>query len=126
MRQVVLPLLLLSASPLVAAPAPFAKPERRSDLSRMQGEWEMVSDKRCYLMVSPRGDKLVWFQVPATATASVTGDRVRWYVNGKVTCEEVIRTDRGNVDLTDVESRLTCLGIYRLAGDVLTIRTSRA
>src|SRR4051812_11545090 len=39
MRRVVFSVLLGLAANAAAAPAPFAKPDRRSDLDRLQGEW---------------------------------------------------------------------------------------
>jgi hypothetical protein len=126
MRRVVFSVLLGLAANAFAAPAPFAKPERRSDVERMRGEWEVVSQKRCYLMESRSGDVLVWVNVTVKTTARVTGERLRWYVRGSFLHEEVIRTHKGNVDLTDAQSGRTCLGLYRLHGDVLVIRTSLA
>src|SRR6478672_1325676 len=108
MRPVVPSVLLLSASVALSAPAPFAKPDRRSDVSRMQGEWEVVSQKRCYLMESRAGDELAWVNVRTQTTVRVTGDRLRWYVGSSFLHEEIIRTHKGNVDLTDAQSGRTC------------------
>jgi hypothetical protein len=90
----------------------------------MQGEWEVVSQKRCCIIESRAGEELVWVNVTVKTAVRVSGDRLRWYVGGSFLNEEVIRTHKGNVDLTDVQSCRAWLGIYRLDGDVLVIRTS--
>jgi hypothetical protein len=49
MRALLLFVLLTAVPAVRAAPAPYAKPERRTDVGRMQGEWVVVSEKRCML-----------------------------------------------------------------------------
>jgi uncharacterized protein (TIGR03067 family) len=111
MRRVVLSVLLLAAPAVGAAPAPFARPERsdwRTDLERMQGEWEPVAPK----------------EVGRAWVAIVTGDRIRWYAGTFNECEEVIRASAtGGPKAIDFMSRtgLRCRGIYRLDADTLTI-----
>jgi uncharacterized protein (TIGR03067 family) len=116
-RAVLSALLIVAASSAVAAPAPVAKAERRTDLAMMQGAWEVLSERRYWQQ---------WISSPCTATVRVTSDRFLWHRKGRIEREEVIRLDKGNIDLTDVETGRTCRGIYRLTGDTLTLHTPEA
>jgi uncharacterized protein (TIGR03067 family) len=119
---------LATAAPAVAAPAPFAKPERRTDLEKLRGEWQVISEKRCYLLMAPRGGKLAWVTFSCESKAvSVTGDRLQWHCEGVVTGREVVRLGKGvlpPIDLTNEQSGRTRRGIYTLTGGVLTLRVS--
>jgi hypothetical protein len=127
-RAVVYALLLLTASSVVAAPAPCAKRERRTDLERMQGEWEIVSYERCYWMKGRDDtDRFIWGGFGwEKAVARVAGDRLRWSARAAGLGERLIRAEKGRIDLHDVTSRTTPLGIYKLDGDVLTIRQAHS
>jgi hypothetical protein len=129
MRRVVLSVLLVLASGfVVAAPAPFEKPERRSGLDQIQGEWEVVSHERCWLRHTGNGLGLIWDAYSCGSMAvRVTGGRLVWYFRGAVTSTDAVRMGTGTlnvIDLTDVQSGRRRPGIYRLAGDALTIRLS--
>jgi hypothetical protein len=100
---------------LVAAPAPFAKterPDRRSDLEKIQGEWH-CHDFR----------------------AVITGDRVRWYKGGAYAGLEegiyLLPTARPKgIDVTVLDPShknvgIIRRGIYELYDDVLFIREPR-
>jgi uncharacterized protein (TIGR03067 family) len=124
-------LVLLAMVPaVVAAPAPFAKPERRSELEKLRGEWQVVTEKRCHLMMAPREAKLRWVEYScASQTMSMSGERVQWHAEGAVTRREVIRLGKGvlnPIDLTNEQSGRTRRGIYYLTGNVLTLRLSSA
>jgi hypothetical protein len=127
-RAVLSASLLLAASSVFAAPAPFAKRERRTDLERIQGKWEIVSYEKCYWMKEfDDTDRFTWSQFKwEKAVVNVAGDRLRWSALGSGLGEKIIHAEKGRIDLHDVTSRTTSLGIYKLEDDVLTIRQARS
>jgi uncharacterized protein (TIGR03067 family) len=116
MRRVLLPVLLLSATPaVVAAPAPFtkAKQAQRTDVELLQGEWVW----RGTLL----GDSLV----------VITPGRIHWHAGSAVGSMEGFRlnptTNPKAIDLTRLtDGSIAYRGIYKLERDLLTIRTSPA
>ena len=121
--------LLPLAAPALAAPAPFAKAERRGYLHRIQGEWQLVSHQRCWLRYAGADKKrLIWDAYSCgSQTVRVSGDRLVWCFRGAAVCTDVVRMGEGTlggIDLTDHEKSRTRRGIYRLAGDELTLRVS--
>src|SRR5262245_12380024 len=123
MRTLTLSLLL--AAPVVAAPAPLPKIDRHSDALKIRGEWVVVLEEGTTLIPLARGDVLSHFSHrPVGRTATVTGDRISWLVRGEVVGEELIRLDRGRVELTSTTTHQTRRGVYVVDGDTLTVCTS--
>src|SRR5262245_61182477 len=123
MRSVLLGALLVTlASPILAAPAPFAKPERRSDLEKIRSEWDVVSEELNLLLDLGRGTASIRYSPKRDGfKAVITEDRLRWSVGGRITSEEVIRLEKGKIDLIDVNSRAMRRGIYKVAGDTFIV-----
>jgi uncharacterized protein (TIGR03067 family) len=134
MKQFVLTLhLLLAIGTAAAAPAPFARPDRpdrRPDLERLQGDWELIRvvGRNGRVTELKQGDRLV---LSFSGRRAVFGDPRR-----PTRSEEwVVTLDASSapkkMDLNYSEERLekapylrdmTGLCIYRLQGDTLTIR----
>jgi uncharacterized protein (TIGR03067 family) len=123
MRSVLLGTLLVTvATSALAAPAPFAKPERRTDLDKIRGEWDVVSEELNLRLDLGRGSSSIRYSPKRGGfKAVITGYRLLWCAEGRITSEEVVRLDKGKIDLTDSQSRVTRRGIYKLAGDVLVV-----
>jgi uncharacterized protein (TIGR03067 family) len=127
MRLVLLSALLLSAPPVLAAPAPFAKPERRSELEKLRGEWVVVSEERQLFFGYGQGGSAAIRHSRRRSGYSVVivGDRLRWIVDGRVASESAVRLDKGKIDLTCVQTRETGRGVYKLTGDTLVVCVAR-
>ena len=104
------------------------KPERRSGLDQIQGEWEVVSHEHCWLRHTGNGLGFIWDAYSCGSMAvRVTGGRWHLVLPGAVASTDAVPAwaqarERGR--LTDVQSGRRRPGIYRLAGDALTIRLS--
>ena len=100
---------------LFAAPAPFTKPERRSDLARIQGEWTQKAvyqwlDGEWVVMVSEAS-----FNVRIQGNRFIYREAVEYFsLHGKAGIDVTS-------DLTVQPSR----GVYSVEGDVLTIVLAR-
>jgi uncharacterized protein (TIGR03067 family) len=124
MSRLLLFVLFVITSPALAAPAPFAKPERRTDLDSVRGEWDVVSEELHVRLNMGRGTSSIRYSPKRDGhKAVITGHRLLWCAEGRVMSEEAIRLDKGQIDLTDAQSRVTRLGIYKVAGDVIVICT---
>jgi uncharacterized protein (TIGR03067 family) len=98
-------LLVAAALASVAfAPAPFPRPDRRTDLQKMQGTWVVVADS------------LDWLRVV------VGRDRMSMQQDGKTLREYIVRLGAGTIDCKEVGSGRTFLGIYRFDGGALLLR----
>jgi hypothetical protein len=107
---------------LVAAPAPFPRPERRTDLDRIQGEWEMV--RVVYGVSFGDGRKIMTLDAsPASRDHLVSVRRDRWTarVRGSLSYQLTVKLHNGEVDLLDVGEQVTQRGVYALARDTLTV-----
>jgi len=112
MRGVVLSVVLLSAGPALAAPAPFAKTQRRAaELDKIQGQW-------------------LWHNsAGGSGRALVVGDKLRWQAanpDGLVaTLSLRPATSPKSIDLTPlgISSRVQ-QGIYRLGSDGFTVHVA--
>src|SRR5262245_40492828 len=112
MRAITLSL-LLTAAPVVAAPAPLPKSARdtRPDLEKMQGEWEWSLQNGQVLKVVFAGRRVTWY--------AGTKDAIEEDVHLRPdACPKTFDTTRDGVG--------TCPGIYLLRGDVLIIRASKS
>lgn len=111
-------ILLLSASCAVAAPAPFAKPERRglrTDLDRLQGVWALVpNEDRAGVTLSVEGSKF---------TLTLDRRRAERYA---VTLDPT--SSPRKIDLIERVGGKDELiqGIYRFQGDMLVLRFGHA
>jgi uncharacterized protein (TIGR03067 family) len=115
-------LLLLAAGAVVAAPAPFAKAELRPGLDGIRGEWDAVSEAVHRVIAQGRGSTSIRYTLGRDNYAvTISGDRLRWHAGSKTTSEEVVRIEAGKIDLTDVRSRRTRRGIYKVACDTLAV-----
>jgi uncharacterized protein (TIGR03067 family) len=116
-RWFALSVLVMIAAPLTAAPAPFAKserPDRRTDLEKMQGKWAVVSDNVPKHACAERciGDRLV-----------ISGDQMTWLHPG-IPQERVCLYPGGDPSAVDViceKSGGLRKGIYKLHGDLLIL-----
>jgi uncharacterized protein (TIGR03067 family) len=120
MRAVFLPVLLLSAVPVVAAPAPLLKPDRpyvyRQELQRFQGEWTRTD----------------LYHLDPTPTFVFVGDRLKWRGRFGAILVDVSERftlypklfPRGIDFASDSESGVE-RGIYRLDADTLTIAVAK-
>jgi uncharacterized protein (TIGR03067 family) len=122
MRHVLLCLLLLSAAPaVVAAPAPFVKPDRTghaSDVARMQGAWMTVE--------AFSWGKNGWNRLQYGGRWIVTGERSTWYDRpGSQPIHERFRlhprTTPKGIDFSREGSDFLQMGVYSIEGDVLTL-----
>jgi hypothetical protein len=121
-KRLALLALLLTSSSLVAAPAPFARPERRPDLERVQGEWEVVKDTQC--VWSGRTSQLATVNVaPDPNVNLVYVLREQWVtrVFGYAGFCSSIKFAEGKIDMVNAEDRTIRRGVYTLTGDTLTI-----
>jgi uncharacterized protein (TIGR03067 family) len=111
-------ILLLAIGSLAFAPAPFPKPDSsKDDLKKMQGEWAQVR-----FDLGGRADQVRNF------TVVITGDRLRWFLDGKPFVAWSITLDGTRkpreFDARGTEGSVkgsTFLGVYRLKGEFLTI-----
>jgi len=126
MKQFVLALhLLLAIGTAAAAPAPFAKPVRRTGLEPFQGEWDVLS-YAMRMSRDVRGGQEGMFLLASKEvgdTLTVTGDRFRLFRRGKLLNECTIRVtgDGFGIDFTHTKPRLIVRGVYRWEGDTLFI-----
>jgi len=118
MRRIVLPLLTLAVTvPSAGAPAPVEKPmrqDRRSDFEKLQGVWELAEIITCNgrrstidpgeLLLGIEGNQF-WSHDPKTPSK----------IEGRLTI--VPTSEPKQMDMG------SDLCIYRLAGDILTIRS---
>ena len=118
MRAVLLPVLLLAAAPVVGAPAPFVKGERRSDhgaaLRPLQGKWSHVDWRGRF------NSNAIWHVNHARVV--IAGDRLRCYsaTTHVPDRDATIRLD-GNRDVTFRTERGVRLGIYKFNGETLIV-----
>src|SRR5262249_24773678 len=123
MRAVVLCSLLLFTPILVAAPAPFAKPDRpdrSTDVDRLQGTWTRTAVYRW------RSD--AWSLVVAASSPEVVvrGNLFAW--SGGFTANDMVErftlragTPLRGIDFTSERTHEVELGVYKIDADVLTI-----
>jgi uncharacterized protein (TIGR03067 family) len=104
MKQIVLSVLLLSAAPVVGAPAPFQKADRRTDLQKLQGDWHAIRRTR-------------------HMKAHISGDRIHWEAEREETFRLFPGTEPKAIDVTRAGVG-TFRGIYKLEGETITICTS--
>jgi len=132
MRRIVPCVLVLVASvPVGGAPAPLPKPERpdrRPDLERLQGKWELVR-------AVDHGGRVRALE-PGAFVLVITGQRGRLECDGKEVEKEAfwITIDPSStpkkMDLAphsdqvpaEVKEAITARCIYRIQGNTLTIR----
>src|SRR4051794_32949704 len=119
MRRLALLLLPLVVAPVVAAPAPFPKTERRrdSDLVRLQGTWEREA------VYHRRDGGWHYVRYHILAHALIQGDRVVWSSVIASDREEIIRLPRGmprGVDFLSDHGNDVKRCLYHLDGDTLT------
>src|SRR4051794_2965765 len=111
MRAVVLSFLLLSASVALSAPAPFARPDRRTDVERMQGEWVQET---VYVWREGRWVELLShlpFAVRIRGNRFDYGDHVEYFsLHGKC-----------GIDIVSDPTRRPNQGVYSIAGSTLTL-----
>jgi hypothetical protein len=123
MQRIVLPaLLLLLAGAVTAAPAPFAKPERRSALEQFRGEWEVAVERGLVIHTTGRGTGLreVWGS-RAGHTVTITPDRLVWRLPDQPPRGDAVRAGKRGFDLTDSRTGQTRRGSFRREGDTLTL-----
>src|SRR5262245_35457597 len=98
--------LLLSALPVVAAPAPLAKPERRAGLEQFQGEWQVLSQLSYTCFVADKEVVRGWYDHHTpVAVVVIRGGRCRWHTppdDNRV--DELRWVGPGAIDLTDLSS----------------------
>jgi hypothetical protein len=125
-RPALLLTVLLCVAPAAAAPAPFAKPERRTGLEHLRGEWEVVSEQRRVTIDFGRGASAVLVTLAGRdATVTITGGRFRLHRGATPSSNEAIRAaGPGALDLTDEQAGLTRRAAYARSGDLLVICAS--
>jgi uncharacterized protein (TIGR03067 family) len=113
MRRVILLLVVLSVA---FAPAPFPKPNRQTDLEKLQGEWVTVKSVL-------EGDEVKL--TPGRDTAVFKGDQISFVTGGTVSARWTITLGPAQqprtLDLRGAGATNFILGIYRLEGDTLTL-----
>jgi hypothetical protein len=101
--------LLLIGAPVIAAPAPLARPDRKGDLARLQGEWEWEY---------PNG---------GVERVTISGDRISWHLEtGRVRSTATFRLRHGTPKAIDMtwSGVWTLRGIYRRQGGAFVIRSA--
>jgi uncharacterized protein (TIGR03067 family) len=132
MRRAILFVLVIAALPVSGAPAPWPKsrPDRRSDLEQLQGEWELDHIR------NPNRDGRTHKCEPGDVRLTISGRR--YFIKGRfgkgdeglLTIDSTSRPKRidfgwGDVPRNasrEVMDATTAYCIYQIEGDVLTIR----
>src|SRR5262245_48797115 len=112
MRDTIIMFTLMS---LAFAPAPVPRVDRRPDLVQLQGEWEEVGFSSSGSPIRPLAKPgLLVFQ----------GSRLTWYrgnMGFESTAEFTLDPNKKWIDMKDGMQSLSCIGIYRLQGNTLTL-----
>jgi hypothetical protein len=96
---------------LVAAPAPFAKPERRGDLDRLQGEWDHVA-----LYYWHGGE---WHKNSSLPPLDkrIQANHIVYRDNSRETFSLCGRTSPRGIDVSSDGVARPALGVYSIDGD---------
>ena len=126
-RAVLIALLLLVAGAVTAAPAPFAKPERRSALEQFRGEWEIVAERREVIYTTGRGAGVrhVWFS-RLGHTVTVLADRLVWRIADRPLRADAARAGKAGIELTDAQSGRARGASFRRDGDTVHLTLTDA
>src|SRR5262249_13295270 len=129
MNRLALSVLLLAVTSVEAAPAPFPKNDRKSDLEKLQGEWDVIKEGWWWQGGKTWANGVDW--PVGVRRVTVTGDRVRCYLEGTEQIESgdgYYATLSGSITLarTNSPKRLSIIssfskeirtGVYKLDGD---------
>ena len=116
--------LLLSATAVTAAPAPFAKPARRNALDQIRGTWGVVERRLVFVRPGRRDRQVCRLDSPRGHTVTINAYRLLWRAPGADPQADAIRVTNRGFELIDARLGSGGLATFRREGEKLTLTLS--